>query len=231
MGAPSTDGAFVEYVAYPAAFTYRLPVELSFEDGALLEPLSVGLHAVDRAGVGVGARVLITGAGPIGLMTMLAARACGAARVYMTDIKPHRLELARRLGADGVVDVQLERTVQGIAELTGGEGVDVALDCSASPAAIADCLASVKRGGTVVLVGSGLDKCLLPASEMVDRELTVKGTFRYANTYPRALELVSSGRVKLKPLVTHRFPLAQIEEALELAAEGREGAVKVVISM
>ena len=231
LGSVNTDGALVEYLTHPAAFTYRLPPNLSYEDGVLVEPLSVGMHAVRRGEVKVGERVLVTGAGPIGLATMMAARASGATQVYLTDIKPHRLELARKLSADAAINAQVENIPDRIKELTEGQGVDVALDCSAAPAAIDACLASIRRGGTVVIVSTGLDEYTLAVNQMVFWESTIKGTFRYSNTYPAAMGLVASGKVDMKPLVTHRFPLRQVQQAIALAAEGREGAVKVIVSM
>ncbi|MDP2952871.1 MAG: NAD(P)-dependent alcohol dehydrogenase, partial [Chloroflexota bacterium] len=139
LAAPPTDGALAEYVAHPAALTYKLPAHLSYEEGALLEPLSVGLHAVERAGVRVGDRVLIAGAGPIGLVNLFAAKAHGASQVYLTDIRPHRLELACRLGAEAAIDARETPGVQQkMQEFTEGYGVDIALDCSGSSPGIDD---------------------------------------------------------------------------------------------
>ena len=175
---------------------------------ALLEPLSVGLWACRKGGVQAGSRVLVTGAGPVGLVAMQAALALGAASVVVTDVNPHRLTLARELGATEALDVDATPVSE------SGLAVDVLLECSGHPGATADAIRAVAPAGTVVLVGMGGDEMTLPVSRIQERELTVTGTFRYAHTWPAAIALAASGRVQLDRLVTGHYGLDRVGEAL-----------------
>ena len=229
MATPPVDGAFAQYVVHPADFAYRLPDQVSLEEGALFEPLSVGIHAVRRSGIGLGDTVLVGGTGPIGLTALLAARAAGASRVIVSDVVPSRLELARSLGAWETIDARSADLAAEVLRLTGGEGADAAIECSGAEASQRAGLESLRRGGVIVLVGLGAPTVSLPATTLSNRELDVRGVFRYTNTYPAAVRLVASGQVDLKPLVTHHFPLERVAEAMETAHGRAGGAVKVVV--
>jgi L-iditol 2-dehydrogenase len=209
---PPIDGAFAELVTVHQQFAHPVPDSLSDDAAALLEPLSVGLWACRKGGVGAGSRVLVTGAGPVGLVAAQAALATGAASVAVTDVNPHRLALALDLGATSAIDV----TSGSASEQLAGSGreVDVLLECSGHPAATADAVHAVAPAGTVVLVGMGGDHAALPVSRIQERELTVTGTFRYAHTWPAAIALAASGRVQLDSLVTGHYGLDQVREAL-----------------
>lgn len=205
---PPYDGAFAEFVTINEQFAYAVPDTLSDDAAALVEPLSVGLWACRKAEVTAGSRVLVTGAGPVGLLAAQAALALGAAEVAVSDVNPHRLELASELGATGVVDVRTS-------PLTGaGLEPDVLLECSGHAAATADGLALLARSGRAVLVGMGADVAPLPVSRIQEYELVVTGTFRYAHTWPAAIALAASGRVQLDRLVTGHYGLDRVEEAL-----------------
>ena len=220
---PPIDGAFAELVTAHELFAHPVPDELSDDAAALLEPLSVGLWACRKASVGAGSRVLITGAGPVGLVAAQAARALGAAQVVVTDVNPHRLQLARELGATDVLDAR--------SQPVGEAGVepDVLLECSGHPGATADGIRAVARAGRVVLVGMGGDELTLPLSRVQEYELTVTGTFRYAHTWPAAIALAASGRVELDRLVTGRYRLDQVEEALTVARTDPQAVKPVVL--
>jgi L-iditol 2-dehydrogenase len=205
---PPIDGAFAELVTIHEQFAHPVPDQLSDDAAALLEPLSVGLWACRKAEVTAGSRVLITGAGPVGLVTAQCALALGASEVTVTDINKHRLQLAQDLGATTTLD-------SGTTSLTdSGVEPDVLLECSGHPEAIADALPTVARAGRVVLVGMGADEAPLPISRIQEYELTVTGTFRYAHTWPAAISLASTGRVQLDRLVTGHYGLDQVREAL-----------------
>jgi L-iditol 2-dehydrogenase len=204
---PPIDGAFCEYVVVPAAFAHPVPEEISDDAAGLLEPLSVGVWACRRGGVSAGSRVLVTGAGAIGLVSAQAARAFGATEVMVTDINPHRLGLAGDLG---VTPVDVSATT--ISD-TGFEA-DVLIECSGNVNATRDAIHAVAPAGHVVLVGMGGDELLLPLSRVQDRELVLTGAFRYANTWPIAIALAASGAVELDRLVTGHYPLREVEQAL-----------------
>jgi L-iditol 2-dehydrogenase len=219
---PPVDGAFAEYVVVHEAFAHPVPDEIGDDEAALLEPLSVGVWACRKGGVTAGSRVLVTGAGPIGLVSVQTALAFGATEVVVSDVNPSRLALALELGATAVVDA---RTTS-VTDLD--RPPEVLLECSGYPPAIADGIRALDRAGRAVLVGMGGDEVPLPLSVVQERELEVTGTFRYANTWPTAIALVASGKVDLRRLVTSTYRLDQVEEALT-AGRRVEGAVKVVV--
>ncbi len=226
---PPIDGAFCEYVAHKAASSFRLPETVSYEEGAMCEPLSVGIHASRRAGVGLGDSVLITGAGPIGLASLMAARAAGATTTIITDLQSTRLELAKELGVTATVDVRSDDAPALVRELTAGRGVDVAIECTGASAAMLAGLTSVRRGGTVVWVGTADDEYAIPSVDTIRKGLTIRGIFRYRNTYPAAIDLIAAGRAPVGRLITHHFPLTQLPEAMDTARTGRDGAIKVIV--
>lgn len=218
---PPYDGAFCEYVTMPASFVFPIPDSLSDDAAGLIEPLSIGVWACKRAHVGPGSTVLVTGAGPIGLIAAQTARAYGAESVTVTDVNPHRLELAQRLGLSSI---NVSETP--IAE--AGIEPDVLLECSGNARATWDAVSVMARAGRVILVGMGGDTVELPLSYVQDRELLITGAFRYANTWPTAIELAASGRVDLDAMVTGHFGLHEVEAALT-AAHDDPTSVKVIV--
>jgi L-iditol 2-dehydrogenase len=218
---PPYDGAFSEYVAMPVGFVHPIPDGISDDAAGLLEPLSVGVWACRRAQVAPGTTVLVTGAGPIGLIAAQTARAYGADTVTVTDVNPHRLALAERLGF-GIVDVGSTSLAD------AGLEPSVLLECSGNARATWDAVSTVARAGKVVLVGMGGDEVRLPLSYVQDRELVVTGAFRYANTWPTAISLVAAGRVDLDGMVTGHYGLAEVESALT-AARSDPTVVKPVV--
>lgn len=221
LATPPYDGAFSQFVAMPAPFVHPVPDSISDDAAGLLEPLSVGVWACRRAAVAPGTGVLVTGAGPIGLIAAQAARAYGADTVTVTDVNPHRLAMAERLGL-ATVDV----TATPLAE--SGLEPDVLLECSGNARATWDAISVVARSGRVVLVGMGGDELRLPLPRLQDHEIVVTGAFRYANTWPTAIELAGTGRVDLDAMVTGHYGLAGVESALT-AARSEPTAVKVIV--
>jgi L-iditol 2-dehydrogenase len=219
---PPIDGAFAEYVVVHEAFAHPVPEIISDDAAALLEPLSVGIWACKKARVSAGDRVLITGAGPIGLVSVQAALAFGATEVIVSDVNPARLALAKDLGATEVVDAR-ETTLSDLPRPPG-----VLLECSGHAPAISDAIRALDRAGRAVLVGMGGDEVPLPVSVVQERELQLTGTFRYAGTWPTAIALVAAGRIDLDRLVTGTYRLDQAEDALT-AGRRDERTVKVVI--
>ena len=219
---PPIDGAFSEYVTLHEQFAHPVPDRLSDDAAALLEPLSVGVWACRKARVGPGDRVLVNGAGPIGLVAAQTALAYGAAEVVAADVNPTRLRLAADLGCTAVLDVSA--TPLGEA----GFAPDVLLECSGHPAAIGAAIRTVARAGRAVLVGMGGDEIPLPLAHLQEHELELTGTFRYANTWPTAIALAASGRVDLDQLVTSRHPLAEVEAALTAATRDPKSVKPIV---
>eukprot|EP00128_Syssomonas_multiformis_P008003 Colp12_sorted_trinity150504_noHs@19368 len=228
---PPIHGSLARVYNHAADFCYKLPDHVSFDEAALLEPLSVGIHACKRAGVTLGSKVLICGAGPIGLVCLLVAKAAGAAVVGITDLDEGRLAVAKRLGADHTFKVTRQDAKEfaaNVAATLGGQA-DVAIECSGAEPAIRTAIFSTASGGCVVLVGLGAAEVKMPIVDAATREVDIRGIFRYANTYPTALAMVASGKVDVKPLVTHRFTLADSVKAFEVARDMRDGAIKVII--
>lgn len=215
---PPIDGAFAEYVAIQGDFAYAVPDSVSDDAAALMEPLSVAIAAVQKAGVRPGSRVLITGAGPIGIVTAQTARAFGATEIVISDPMAERRDVALRFGVTEAVDPAAGPL---------GSGYDAFVDASGSPVAVKQGISALKSGGVAVLVGMGADEIALPVSTIQNRELIVTGVFRYANTWPTAIDLVASGAVDLDALVTGAFGLAEVREALDSAS--RPSTLKSIV--
>ncbi|MDF9810298.1 L-iditol 2-dehydrogenase [Aurantimicrobium minutum] len=216
---PPIDGAFCEYVTIQSKFAFEIPESVSFEAAALMEPLSVGIWACERAEVGKGSRVLIAGAGPIGVIVAQTARALGAVEVIITDVAEDRRGFALKHGATKALDPRVD-------ELAGLE-VDAFIDASGAPAAVQGGILAVRPAGRVILVGGGHDEYSLPISFIQNREIWISGVFRYTNTWPTAIEMVSSGKVDLDILVTGKFGLNEVEEALN--AGKTAGQLKAIV--
>jgi L-iditol 2-dehydrogenase len=220
MATPPDDGAFAEYVAWPVDFAYRLPESVSTREGALCEPLSVGVHAARRGEIGVGDSVLVTGAGPIGLLAMAAARAAGATEVLVADVIEAKRRRAEERGADATIDPTRTDLGEAVAEQTDGEGVDIVVEASGAKSAIAGSLDAVRRGGTVVFVGLAPEaEVPLNVLDIVDNELDVRGSFRYRNTYPTAIELLADDAVDAAGIVDFVADLGAVDEAFRRATD------------
>ncbi|RZT83823.1 L-iditol 2-dehydrogenase [Pseudonocardia sediminis] len=218
---PPFDGAFSEYVTIADDFAHPVPDSVSDDAAALLEPLSVAIWANRKAGTGLGSRVLVAGAGPIGLLVAQVARVQGAAQVVVTDLDAGRRATALDNGATDVLD---PRDGDPAAR---GVDVDVFVDCSGAPPAVTAGIGAVRAGGTVVLVGMGADEMTLPVSSLQSREITLTGTFRYAETWPTAVQLAASGAVDLDRLVTAHVDLDHVADAL--SPDPAAAHVKIVV--
>jgi L-iditol 2-dehydrogenase len=230
MATPPHDGAFAEYVAWPADYCYPLPEGVSTVEGALCEPLSVGIHATRRGGVGPGDAVLVAGAGPIGLLTAAATRAAGATDVVITDVVPDKLDFARRRGVDRAVNVAETDLAAAVDTYTDGAGMDVVVECSGAEPSIRSTLNVVRRGGTVVLVGLA-DEAEVPLDvlDVISNELDVHGSFRYHDTYPTAIDLLAEGVVDVEGIVDFESPLSDVGNAFERVLD--PGVVKGMMSL
>ncbi|KYN02632.1 Sorbitol dehydrogenase [Cyphomyrmex costatus] len=229
---PPVHGSLRRFYKHAADFCFKLPDHMSLEEGALLEPLSVGVHACKRGEIGIGSKLLILGAGPIGLVTLLVAKAMGAAKIVITDILQSRLNIAKKLGADVTYLIQKDRlekdVVADIHAIFEGEP-NRTIDASGAQSSIRLAILATKSGGVVVLVGMGAPEVQIPLINALIREVDIRGVFRYVNDYKDALELISSGRVNVKSLVTHNYKLEDTMQAFETSRTGAGGAIKVMI--
>ncbi len=222
------DGAMREYIAWPGHCLYPLPASVTDAEGALLEPLGIAIHSTDLAHLSVGMSVGIFGCGPVGLLILQLARLAGVSRVLATDILPHRVQAARQLGADDPLLVENNFDERHKA-LLGNQELDVVFEAAGENAAVEMAVEAVRPGGKVILVGiPANDRTSFSASVARRKGLTMKLVRRMKFTYPRAIQLVESGKVDLHSLVTHSFPLEQAAEAFAIAAR-REG-LKVMIT-
>ncbi len=230
-GTPPVDGAFAEYAYAPEMNVYPMPDNMSYEEGAMIEPLAVGMMAAKRGRVSVHDSVAILGAGPIGQMALQAVKAHGVLETYVTDIIDYRLDYAKRAGAKAVVNSVKEDVVDRIMELTDNEGVDVVIEASGAISAIRQSLDIVKCGGRIVQVGWPTAEVPFPLAKIIGNELEIRGVHRYANVYPTSIKTVSSGKVNVKPFITHRFPFDRIMEGFETQIKKIGNPMKIMIMM
>jgi L-iditol 2-dehydrogenase len=231
MSAPPVDGTFAELVAVDADYVFPVSGRIGAEEAAFAEPLSVAIQACRRAGLQATRSVAVVGAGPIGLATLLVARAFGARELIAVDLQPHRLELARAIGATACVDSSRDDPVRAVLDATGGKGADCVFDTAGSSRACALTPLLAQRGGVITLVGyPELDLVPFPINLVIERELDVRGVNRYCNTFDAAVKLLESGVVDVKPLISHRFPFAKVCEAFEFARAHRAETVKVIVT-
>ena len=227
---PPVDGVFQEYVAHEAGLCFKIPDNMSTEEAALIEPLAVGMHAAARGNAQIGQTGVVTGSGCIGLMSLLALKARGVSKVIVVDVIEKRLEHAKSLGADYVINGAEEDTVARILELTDGKGFDIGIETAGSQITASQQIRAAKKGATIVFVGySPSGEMTLPIGMSLDKELNFKTVFRYRNIYPTAIDAVASGKINVKGVVTDRFELDDIQEALTACVENKANIVKGVI--
>ncbi len=225
----NVDGAYAETVRVPASLLYPLPEELTWEQGAMVEPLAVALHAVNKTPLALGDTVAIIGAGPIGLLAVLAARLKGAGTVVVSDLSPHRLELARQLGADLAINAREQDPVAAVRDLTGGAGAHATIEAVGVGPAVKQSLALVRTGGQVTWIGNSAPEVPVPMQEVVTRELTIRGVYGFNEEFGRAIELLRAGRVDVRPLIERLAPLEEGPALVHDLAEGSLDAVKVIL--
>lgn len=221
LATPPYDGALVQRVAFDERNLFVVPAGMSYEQAALCEPLSVGIWACRRAELRAGERVLVTGAGPVGILAAQVARALGASSVVVSDVSEFRLGKARELG------FEVERS-GAVGEGPGHEDADVLLECSGAPGVLAQGLWRLRNGGRAAMVGMPKQDVSLPLSRLNVKEISIALVNRYAHTWPTAISLVASGRVDVDSLVTHRFALEETEAALTLASRVPDSLKAVV---
>jgi L-iditol 2-dehydrogenase len=223
-------GAFAEYVSVPRRIIYPLPAELPFTEAAMLEAISVAMHAVRVSGAAGGETALVVGAGMIGLLTLQAARAAGCSTIYVSDIDPTRLALAVALGADHVLPFTGMQLAARVAELTGRQGADLVFEAVGNNEAVATAIDSVRKGGTVTLIGNVAPEVTLPLQKVVSRQIRLQGSCASSGEYPQAIELVASGKIKVKPLITAVAALDEGPQWFERLHAHEPNLMKIVLT-
>ncbi len=225
----SRAGAFAEFVAVPARVVYKLPESISFAEAAILEAVAVAIHAVSLVEIAAEGTALVVGAGTIGVLILQALRAAGCKRVSVSDVDATRLKLAKELGATDVLLAGKDVVAQ-ILQRTGGVGVDVAMEAVGQDETVNAAIASVRKGGTVVLVGNISPEATLPLQKVVTRQIRLQGSCASAGEYPQAIKLMASGAIRVKPLITAIAPLAEGPQWFERLYAREPNLLKVVLT-
>jgi len=222
-------GAFAEYVAVPARIIYPLPESVSFAEAAMLEAVAVAIHAVSLVEIPSGSTALVLGAGTIGLLVLQALRVAGCSRVLVADIDSSRLKLAVTLGATDVFSAEGDPVAR-VLDLTGGTGVDVAVEAVGRNETVGAAISSVRKGGSVILVGNIAPEVTLPLQKVVTRQIRLQGSCASAGEYPRAIELMAQGAIQVKPLITAVAPLDEGPQWFERLYAREPNLMKVVLT-
>jgi D-xylulose reductase len=228
---PPVHGCLTRSVVHPADFTYKIPDNVSFAEGAMVEPLAVGMHAVNQAVVRPGDVAVVVGAGPIGMVTALSALSAGCARVLITDVQAPKLALAATLGRITPIDVTRDDARAAVLEATDGWGADIVFEASGNAGAFEHIFDLLCPAGRVILIGMPGKPVSFDVVAAQVKEAQIRTIFRYANVFERALALMSAGKIDVKPLITETFPFAESIEAFNYACAMRPTSVKVQIAV
>jgi D-xylulose reductase len=228
---PPVHGVTRPTVVHPADFTFRLPDNVSLAAGAMVEPLAVGMHAANRAGISPGDVAVVIGAGTIGLGTIMAALAGGCSEVIALDVKQPKLDIAARLGPVRTVNVANANAREIVDEVTDRWGVDLVFEASGAPSALNTAVGLLRPGGRLIAIGIPVERTEYDVASAQAKEVRMETIFRYANIYGRAVKLLGSGAIDLDPLVTETYPFEKGIEAYEYAAAPKETSVKIQIEL
>ena len=229
---PPIDGVFQEYVAHEASLCFKIPDNMDTVEAALIEPLSVGIHAAEQANAQMGHKAVVMGAGCIGLVCVLALKARGVSEIFVVDVIEKRLNKALELGATHVINGKDNDAVAEIIKLTNGSGTDIVIETAGTSFTSSQSIKMAKKGSVIVFVGYSSDgNITIPMGTAIDKELNFKTVFRYRNIYPKAIEAVSTGKINIKNIVTNTFDFDDIQDALEACTINKADIVKAVIQM
>ena len=226
---PPVHGCLTPEVVHPAAFTYRLPDKMNFAEGAMVEPFAIGMQAAVRAKIAPGDIGVVCGAGPIGMMVALAALAAGCARVIISDLAQPKLDLIGTYDGIETVNIRQQSLADHVRESTDGWGADVVFEASGAAASVLDLPNLARPGGAIVLVGMPVEPVPVDIVSMQAKELRIETVFRYANIYDRAINLIASGKVDLKPLISDTFAFEDSIAAFDRAVEALPLDVKLQV--
>lgn len=232
LATPPYHGCLENYIAFPENMCFKLPDNITTKEGALVEPLSVGMHAAKQGKVTLGSSVVILGAGCIGLCTLLACKAFGATDITVVDIIPKRLDFAMKLGATRVINGKDVNAVEEYDKITNNVGADVVIETAGSPLTIGQTPYIVKRGGTIVLVGMApKDIIEFNFAKIMAKEAEIQSVFRYRNIYPQAIKAIAKGIIDVSGIVTHEFSFDETAKAFDFSIHNKNDVVKAVIKI
>ncbi|PYG87109.1 L-iditol 2-dehydrogenase [Ruminiclostridium sufflavum DSM 19573] len=232
LATPPYHGSLMNYIAFPENMCFKLPNNITAKEGALVEPLAVGMHAAIQGGVRLGDSVIILGAGTIGLVTLLACKAYGATEITIVDVLPKRLDFAKKLGATTVINAAEADVFSEIDKLTDKKGADIVIETAGAAKTISQTPYLVKNGGTIVLVGlAPQDIIEFNFAKIMAKEAQIKSVFRYRNIYPTAIKAISKGIIDISGIVTHEFDFEDSAKAFDYVINNKQEVVKAVIKI
>ena len=232
LATPPVQGCYEKYLAFPADLCFKLPDSVSTRAGCLIEPLATGMYAAELGAITVGDTVVILGCGCIGLMTLMSCKARGASTIIACDLENIRLEKARELGADYVINGKETDALKEIGKLTKGRGADVVFETAGSKVTIAQTPFAVRRGGLIVLVGmSAEEEITYNFGQIMAKEARIKSLFRYVNMFPKTIAAVASGLIPVEKVASHEYKLDDIQEAFEATINDKANVVKAIIKI
>ena len=223
-------GAFAEYVSVPEHIVYKMPDGLSFDHAAMVEPVSVAVHAVNITPLSLGDTALVVGAGMIGLLTLQALRAAGAGKIVIADLADDRLELAKTLGADIALNPKNDDVASALRDLTDGRGADVAMEAVGATPTVKACIDSVRKGGAVTLIGNIAKTVEFGLQPVVTREISVFGSCASANDYPACLELLARGAIQVDPMISAKGSLDEGPSFFDRLYSHEPNLTKVILN-
>ncbi len=232
LATPPYHGSLMNYIAFPENMCFKLPENITTKEGALVEPLAVGMHAALQGNVKLGNSVVILGAGTIGLVTLLACKAYGATEITVVDVIPKRLEYAKKLGATATLNAAEVDVNTEIEKMTAKRGVDIVIETAGSARTISQTPYLVKNGGTIVLVGlAPQDIIEFNFAKIMAKEAEIKSVFRYRNIYPTAIKAIAKGIIDITGIVTHEFDFDDVAKAFDYVINNKQDVVKAVIKI
>jgi len=229
LATPPINGALAEYISHKADLVYPLPDEISYDEGTLVEPSSVAFYSVMKSGLKTAESSLILGAGPIGLLVLKIAKILGSFPICIVDVDDYRLSLAKKMGADFTINVKDKDIVKTITDSDSENEYNVVFECTGAGSVISSSVFLVKKGGNISMIGVFDGTTPIRTKEIIDREITITGTYRVLNTFQDIIRLMQKGMLEVKSLITHTFNLNEISKAFDMADRQLENCVKVII--
>lgn len=229
---PPIHGCMRENFIHPSCLTFKMPDQMSFHEGALVEPVAIGVYSVKKAEMNPGDTALIIGAGTIGIVTALAAEASGCSKVFLADVKEDKLDFVNKHYSDKIQTINISKeNVTDVISQFSDEGVDIIFEASGNDKAFMNIAETLKPGGCMVLIGMPKEPILLDVISLQVKEIDIKTVFRYVNIYPRAINLIASGKLNVLPLVTKSFSFTDAIKAFDYASSLPEKEIKIMINM